>query len=46
MKWAEVGWVTQSCLLKTEALTVMEKGGGVLQFNVERGDGFKGVLEQ
>lgn len=29
-----------------KALIVMEKGGGVLQFNVEKRDGLKGVLEQ
>lgn len=31
----EAGWVLQGCLVK--ALIVMEKGGGVLQFNAEKG---------
>lgn len=33
-KWAEAGWVLQSCLVK--ALIVMEKGGGVVQCNAEK----------
>lgn len=33
--WVEAGWVLQGCLVK--ALIVMEKGGGVLQFNAEKG---------
>lgn len=37
-KWVEVGWAGQSRLVKKEALTVMEKGGGDLQFNGERVD--------
>lgn len=32
--------------MKMKALIVMEKGGGVLPFNVEKRDGLKGVLKQ
>lgn len=47
-KWAEVGCVGQSRLVKKEALIVMGKGGGGdLQFNVEkRGGGMDGAATE
>lgn len=42
-EWAEAGWVLQSRLVK--ALIVMEKGGGVLQFNAGKG-GWNVVVQE